>query len=61
MCPENIFESYKKVGRKCILTEKHKTAVINLVDANPSAAVVVEVAEHLLKRFNNQKVSRSTV
>ena len=59
-CPDSTFESCKKVGRKCILTEEHKTAVINFIDANPSATVV-EVTEHLLKRFLNLKVSRSTV
>ncbi|CEG70127.1 hypothetical protein RMATCC62417_06076 [Rhizopus microsporus] len=50
----------KKVGRKCILTEEHKTTVINLIDANLSATVV-EVTEHLLKRFHDLKVSRSSV
>ncbi|CEJ01567.1 hypothetical protein RMCBS344292_15590 [Rhizopus microsporus] len=60
MCPDSIFESCKNVGRKCILTEEHKTTVTNFIDANPSAAVV-EVTEHLLKRFHDLKVSRSTV
>ncbi|KAG1126328.1 hypothetical protein G6F37_013860 [Rhizopus arrhizus] len=41
-----------KVDRKCILSKDHKTAIINFIDANPSAAVV-EVTEHLLKRFMN--------
>ncbi|KAG1047318.1 hypothetical protein G6F43_010227 [Rhizopus delemar] len=59
-CPDTIFESFKKAGRKCILTEEHKTAVINFIDVNPSATVV-EVTEHLLKRFHDLKVSRSTV
>jgi hypothetical protein len=35
-------------------------SVMNYIDANPSATVV-EVTENLLKRFNNLKVSRSTV
>ena len=60
MCPDSIFESRKKVGRKCILTEEHKTTIINFIDANPSATVV-EVTEHVLKRFNDLKVSRSIV
>ena len=60
MCPDSIFESCKKVGRKCILTEEHKTTIINFIDANPSATVV-EVIEHVLKRFNDLKVSRSIV
>jgi transposase len=60
MRPDSIFEVCKQVGRKCILSEEHKTAVIDFIDANPSAAVV-EVTEHLLNRFNDLKVSRSTV
>lgn len=60
MRPDIIFEVCKQVGRKCILSEEHKTAVIDFIDANPSAAVV-EVTEHLLNRFNDLKVSRSTV
>ena len=59
-CPDSIFESCKKVGHKCILTEKHKMTVINFIDANPSATVV-EVTEHLLKQFHDLKVSCSTV
>ncbi|KAG1051646.1 hypothetical protein G6F43_006157 [Rhizopus delemar] len=35
-------------------------AVVNFIDANPSATVV-EVTEHLLKRFYDLKVSRSTI
>ncbi|CEG74426.1 hypothetical protein RMATCC62417_09650 [Rhizopus microsporus] len=46
--------------RACVLTEEHKMTVVNFIDTNPSAAVV-EVAERLLKRFNDLKVSRSTV
>ncbi|KAG0748617.1 hypothetical protein G6F62_008421 [Rhizopus arrhizus] len=60
VCPDGIFESCKKVRRKCILTEEHKTTVINFIDANPSATVV-KVIEHLLKRFHDLKVSRSMV
>ncbi|CAO3678861.1 unnamed protein product [Rhizopus stolonifer] len=60
VCPDSIFESCKNVGRKCILTEEHKATVINFIDANLSAAVV-EVIEHLLKRFHDLKVSRITV
>lgn len=60
MRPDSIFEVCKQVGRKCILSEEHKTAVIDFIDANPSAAVV-EVTEHLLNRYNDLKVSRSTV
>ncbi|KAG1051880.1 hypothetical protein G6F43_005943 [Rhizopus delemar] len=60
VCPGSIFDNYKKVGRKCILSEEHKTTVIDFIDANPSATVV-EVTEHLLKRFHDLKVSRNTV
>ncbi|KAG1442515.1 hypothetical protein G6F56_011033 [Rhizopus delemar] len=59
-CPDSIFESCKKVGRKCILNEEHKTTVISFIDANPSATVV-QVTENLLERFNDLKISRSTV
>ncbi|CEP11165.1 hypothetical protein [Parasitella parasitica] len=57
---DSIFEGCKKVGRKCIFTEEHETAVINFIDANPSATVV-EVTEHLSTQFHDLKVSRSTV
>ena len=61
MCPDSVFESCKKkVGRKYILTEEHKTTVINFIDTNPSATVV-EVTEHLSTPFHDLKVSRSTV
>ncbi|EIE90704.1 hypothetical protein G6F46_005139 [Rhizopus delemar] len=60
MSPDSIFDCCSRVGRKCILTEEHKKIVINFIDANPSASVV-EVTEHLLKRFRDLKVSRSTV
>jgi transposase len=53
-CPDSIFESCRKVGRKRILTEEHKTTDINFIDANPSATVV-EVTEHLLKQFHDLK------
>ncbi|RCH86272.1 hypothetical protein CU097_007078 [Rhizopus azygosporus] len=48
------------IGRKCILSKDHKTAIINSIDANPSVAVV-EVTEHLLKRLSDLRVSHSTV
>ncbi|KAI8990861.1 hypothetical protein BDF20DRAFT_804386, partial [Mycotypha africana] len=60
VCPDSIFDCCNRVGRKGILTEEHKKTVTNFIDANPSASVV-EVTEHLLKRFNDHKVSRSTV
>ncbi|KAI8390355.1 hypothetical protein BD560DRAFT_442893 [Blakeslea trispora] len=54
--PDSIFDNY----RKCILTEEHKTTVINFIDSNPSA-IIVEVTEHLLERFHYLKISCSTV
>jgi transposase len=59
-CPDSIFESREKVSCECILIEEHKMTVINFIDAN-SSATIVKVTEHLLKRFNNLKVSRSTI
>lgn len=58
--PESIFDICKRVGRKCILTEKHKMAVANFINANPST-FVVEMAQHLLNQFNDLKYSCSTV
>ncbi|KAL1925859.1 hypothetical protein VTP01DRAFT_7283 [Rhizomucor pusillus] len=59
-CPDSIFESGKKRGRRRILYEEHKRTFTDFIDANHSA-VVVEVTEHLVKQFNDLKVSRSTV
>ncbi|CEG68963.1 hypothetical protein RMATCC62417_05118 [Rhizopus microsporus] len=60
MSPDNIFDSYTRIDRKCILTEEHKRTIINFIDVNLSVTVV-GVTEHLLNRFNDLKVSRSTV
>ncbi|ORE13467.1 hypothetical protein BCV71DRAFT_278054 [Rhizopus microsporus] len=60
LCPDSIFDNCKQIGRKCILSKDRKTAIINFIDANPSAAVV-EVTEHLLKRLSDLRVSRSIV
>ncbi|ORE12494.1 hypothetical protein BCV71DRAFT_280992 [Rhizopus microsporus] len=57
---KHIVEVCKQVGRKHILGEEHEAAVVNFIDVNFSATVV-EVIEHLLKRFHDLKVSRSTV
>ncbi|CEG67436.1 hypothetical protein RMATCC62417_03867 [Rhizopus microsporus] len=59
MCPDSIVEVCKQVGRKRILGEEHKAAAVNFIDAN-SSATVVEVTEHLLKRFHDLKFVRST-
>ena len=54
VCPDSIFESCKKVGRKSILAEEHKMTIINFIDANPSA-IIVEVTKNLLKQFHDLK------
>ena len=41
---DSIFDSGRKKGRRRILTEEHVKAVIDFIDANPSA-VVAEVTE----------------
>ncbi|KAG0749704.1 hypothetical protein G6F57_004280 [Rhizopus arrhizus] len=58
--PDNFFESDKKKGRRCVLTEEHRNSVVDSVDANPSI-VVVEVTEHLMQQTNDSKVTRNTV
>ncbi|KAL1928022.1 hypothetical protein VTP01DRAFT_3427 [Rhizomucor pusillus] len=54
--PDSIFESGKKKGRRRILTEEHVKAIIDFIDANPSA-VVAEVTEHLRQHFDGLKVT----
>ncbi|KAL1936279.1 hypothetical protein VTP01DRAFT_413 [Rhizomucor pusillus] len=58
--PDSIFESGRKKGRIRIVTEEHVKAVIDFTDANPSA-VVAEVTEHLMRQFDDLKVTHSTV
>ncbi|KAG1152151.1 hypothetical protein G6F37_001502 [Rhizopus arrhizus] len=58
--PDNFFESDKKKGRRCVLTEEHRNSVADSVDANPSTAVA-EVIEHLMQQTNGSKVTRNTV
>ncbi|KAG1459902.1 hypothetical protein G6F46_003981 [Rhizopus delemar] len=60
MRPDSIFDVSKQVGRKCVLNDERKMTVVKFIDANPFAAVV-EATENLLNRFNNLKVSCSTV
>ncbi|KAG1292862.1 hypothetical protein G6F66_006596 [Rhizopus arrhizus] len=57
---DSMLEHCEKVGRKSVLTKEHKTTVIHFTGTNLSATVV-EVTEHVLKRFNKLKVSCSTV
>lgn len=54
MRPDSVFQVCKQAGRKFILSEEHKTTVIDFIDAN-TFAVVVKVTEHLLNRFNSLK------
>ncbi|CEG78890.1 hypothetical protein RMATCC62417_13426 [Rhizopus microsporus] len=42
------------------MTEEHVKAVIEFIDANPSA-VVAEVTKHLMQQFDSLKVTNSTV
>lgn len=50
----------KRKGRRRILIDEHVKAVIDFIDANPSAAVA-EVIEHLIQQFDSLKVTNSTV
>ncbi|KAL1934729.1 hypothetical protein VTP01DRAFT_6911 [Rhizomucor pusillus] len=52
--------SVKKNGRPRILGEEHKRVILEYVDKNPSA-VLEQLMERLLQRFEGLKVSKSTV
>ena len=43
MCPDNIFDSCKRVGRKYILTEEHKSAVVNFIDACYRMKIIISI------------------
>ncbi|CEG66435.1 hypothetical protein RMATCC62417_03020 [Rhizopus microsporus] len=47
-------------GRSRILQEEHKQVVLEYIDENPSAALE-QIAERLLQKFQDLKVSKSTV
>ncbi|ORE11572.1 hypothetical protein BCV72DRAFT_324531 [Rhizopus microsporus var. microsporus] len=51
---------HKKTGRSCILHEEHKQVILKYIDENPSA-VLEQVMERLLQKFQDLKVSKSTV
>ncbi|OAD68644.1 hypothetical protein PHYBLDRAFT_63450 [Phycomyces blakesleeanus NRRL 1555(-)] len=55
-----MFDNCNQIGRECISIEEHKRAVVESIGAN-SSATIVEVTEHLLRRFSDLKVSHSTV
>lgn len=59
-CPDSIFDTSKKKGRRRILTEEHVKAVIDFIDAIPSAAVA-EVTEYVMQQIDGLKLTNSTV
>ncbi|KAG1258128.1 hypothetical protein G6F68_008938 [Rhizopus microsporus] len=58
--PDSIFIKHKKTGRSRILHEEHKQVILEYIDENPSA-VLEQVMERLLQKFQVLKVSKSTV
>lgn len=58
--PDSIFIKHKKTGRSRILHEEHKQVILEYIDENPSA-VLEQVMERLLQKFQDLKVSKSTV
>ncbi|KAG1178471.1 hypothetical protein G6F70_001358 [Rhizopus microsporus] len=58
--PDSIFIKHKKTGRSHILQEKHKQVTLEYIDENPSA-VLEQVMERLLQRFQDLKLSKSTI
>ncbi|KAL1935749.1 hypothetical protein VTP01DRAFT_4889 [Rhizomucor pusillus] len=58
--PDSIFEQRKKYGRPRIVNEEHKRVILEHLDKNPSA-VLEQLMERLLQRFEGLKVSKSTV
>ncbi|KAG1246563.1 hypothetical protein G6F68_014586 [Rhizopus microsporus] len=58
--PDSIFIKHKKTNRSRIFHEEHKQAILEYIDENPSV-VSEQVMERLLQRFQELKVSKSTV
>ncbi|CEG72866.1 hypothetical protein RMATCC62417_08349 [Rhizopus microsporus] len=58
--PDSIFIKRKKTGRSRILQEEHKQVILEYIDENPSA-ILEQVMERLLQKFQDLKVSKSTV
>ncbi|KAG1257360.1 hypothetical protein G6F68_009341 [Rhizopus microsporus] len=58
--PDSIFIKHKKTGRPRILRDEHKQVILEYIDENPSV-VLEQVMERLLQRFQDLKVSKSTV
>ncbi|CEJ05055.1 hypothetical protein RMCBS344292_19003 [Rhizopus microsporus] len=57
---DSIFIKHKKTGRSRILHEEHKQVILEYIDENLSA-VLEQVMERLLQKFQDLKVSKSTV
>ncbi|CEI97263.1 hypothetical protein RMCBS344292_11399 [Rhizopus microsporus] len=55
-----IFIKHKKTGCSRILHEEHKQVILEYIDENPSV-VLEQVMKRLLQRFQDLKVSKSTV
>ncbi|CEG74917.1 hypothetical protein RMATCC62417_10045 [Rhizopus microsporus] len=58
--PDSIFIKHKKTGRSRILQEEHKQVILEYIDENPSA-ILEQVMERLLQKFQALKVSKSSV
>jgi transposase len=58
--PDSVVIKHKKTGRSRILHEVHKQVILKYIDENPSA-VLEQVMERLLQKFQDLKVSKSTV
>ncbi|KAL1929229.1 hypothetical protein VTP01DRAFT_2288 [Rhizomucor pusillus] len=58
--PDSIFKKRKKSGRPRILNEEHKQFILEYIDENPSA-VLVELVERLLRRFERLKNSEGKI
>ncbi|KAG1378110.1 hypothetical protein G6F60_015302 [Rhizopus arrhizus] len=57
---DSIFIKHKKTGRTRILHEEHKQVILEYIDENPSA-VLEQVMERLLQKFQDLKASKSTI
>ncbi|CEG81694.1 hypothetical protein RMATCC62417_15859 [Rhizopus microsporus] len=58
--PDSIFEKQRKTGRPRILHEKHKSAILECIDENPSV-VLDDVMKKLKQIFTELKVSKATL
>jgi transposase len=58
--PDIISIKHKKINRSRIFQEEHKQVILKYIDENPSV-VLEQVMERLLQKFQDLKVSKSTV